>query len=176
MQLLASRIVHVGPVFAVERCEYAVGDAPSTTLIRDIVRHPGAVAVVPLLEDGSIVLIRNHRVAVDQWLWELCAGKLEAGEPPADAARRELEEETGYACEGVEKLGEFYTSPGFADELMHVFEARGLRAVPRRLEAGERIEVQSRSVDEVLAMIERGEIRDGKTIAGILLWLRRRRP
>lgn len=177
MELLASRIVHVGPVFAVERREYAVDGGPSSSpLVRDIVRHPGAVAVVPVLPDGSIVLIRNHRVAVDEWLWELCAGKLEPGEPPADAARRELEEETGFACASIEKLGEFYTSPGFADELMRVFEASGLQPIPRRLEVGERIEVEAKSVDEVLAMIERGEIKDGKSIAGIMLWLRRRRP
>lgn len=173
MRLLdAPRVVHEGPVFSVERRLYAP-DAPGSTLIRDIVRHPGAVAVVPILDDGRIVLIRNHRVAVDQWLVELCAGKLEAGEDPARAAARELEEETGHAAATITAIGSFYTSPGFADELMHVFEATGLTAVPQRLERGERITVEAHTVDALLTMIDRGEIRDGKTIAGIMLWRRR---
>ncbi|MFO0873319.1 MAG: NUDIX hydrolase [Phycisphaerales bacterium] len=175
--LAAPRIVHAGPIFSVERYELArPGGAGHEPIVRDIVRHPGAVAVVAVLDDGRLVLIRNHRIAVDAWLCELCAGKLEPGEDPADAARRELEEETGFTAGSIEKIGEFYTSPGFADELMRVYEARGLRPVPRRLQDDERIVVEIRTVAETLEMVDRGAIRDGKTIAGLLLWLRRRVP
>ena len=175
--LAAPRIVHAGPIFSVERreCPNPRG-ADRPPIVRDIVRHPGAVAVVPVLDDGRLVLIRNRRDAVDAWLYELCAGKLELGEEPAAAAGRELEEETGYVATTIEKLGEFYTSPGFADELMRVFEARGLRPAAQRLEEDERITVEIRTVDETLAMIAAGEIRDGKTLAGLLLWLRRSGP
>ncbi len=176
MQLLgAPRIVHTGPVFSVERREFVnprrTAGAP---LVRDIVRHPGAVAVIPVLDDGRLVLIRNNRIAVDAWLIELCAGKLERGEEPALAAGRELEEETGFSAARIEAVSTFYTSPGFADELMHVFEATGLTPVPRRLEDDERIEVLPLPLEDVLDKIDSGEIRDGKTIAAILQWHRRR--
>ena len=133
-------------------------------------RHPGAVTVIPVTEDGRLVMIRNWRVAVAGWLDEFCASKLERGEDPAAAAARELEEETGHAAADVRAVGTFFTSPGFADERMHVFEARGLRPVPRRLEVGEQIEVVVRAPDELERMIASGEVADGKTIGAFLLW------
>lgn len=161
--------IHQGGIFAVEQVRYR--DEAGRELTRDIVRHPGAVTVVPVLDDGRLVMIRNWRIAVAGWLDEFCAGKLERGEDPAHAAARELEEETGYCAAQVTPLGTFYTSPGFADERMHVFEARGLTPVPRRLEVGERIEVVLRSVDEVSAMIRQGRIVDGKTIGAFAQWM-----
>lgn len=160
--------IHRGHVFAVERLRYR--DEAGRELVRDIVRHPGAVTVIPVTDDGRLVMIRNWRLSVAGWLDEFCAGKLERGEDPALAAARELEEETGYAAEQVRGVGTFYTSPGFADERMHVFEARGLRPVPRRLEVGERIEVVVRSVPEVEALIADGTLVDGKTIAAFAQW------
>lgn len=157
-----------GEVFSVERLRFT--DDAGRPMTRHIVRHPGAVVVVPVLDDGRLVLIRNLRVAVGQWLREFCAGKLEAGEAPALAAARELEEETGHRAGDLRSLGSFFTSPGFADELMHAFVARGLQRVPRRLEAGEQIEVEIASVDEVESMVRDGRIRDGKTIAAFALW------
>jgi ADP-ribose pyrophosphatase len=171
--LLAPRIVHSGPVFTVERREYSAGTPGAAPIVRDVVRHPGAVAVVPITAEGRLILIRNFRVAVDEWLWELCAGKLERGEDPAAASARELEEETGFTAATITPLGRFFTSPGFADEVMHLFEARELSPVPRRLEPGERIEVEALPLERVLEMVRCGEIRDGKTIAGLFLWLRR---
>lgn len=119
-------------------------------------------------------MIRNYRVAVDENLWELPAGTLEPGEDPSRAACRELEEETGYRCGRVRRLCEFYTSPGFCNELMRVFVAEDLQFVGQRLEAGEHIEPQIVAVDQAVAMIHDGRIRDGKTIAGLLIWARSR--
>lgn len=160
--------LHQGHVFAVERLRYR--DETGREIVRDIVRHPGAVTVIPVTDDGRLVMIRNWRLSVAGWLDEFCAGKLERGEDPALAAARELEEETGHSAARVERVGTFYTSPGFADERMHVFQATGLRPVPRRLEVGECIEVVIRSVPEVEALIADGAIVDGKTIAAFAQW------
>ena len=163
----ATRILQ-GDVFGVERVEWT--DEAGRSHARHIVRHPGAVTVVPELADGRLVLIRNWRVSVQSWLVEFCAGKLEAGEAPQRAAARELEEETGYAADEVRPIGVFLTSPGFADERMHVFAARGLREVPRRLQPGERIEVLIETPETVQAWIADGRMRDGKSIAAFALW------
>ena len=163
----ATRILQ-GEVFGVERVEWT--DESGRSHARNIVRHPGAVTVVPELPDGRLVLIRNWRVSVQQWLVEFCAGKLEPGEAPQLAAARELEEETGHAAGAVTPIGTFLTSPGFADECMHVFAARDLREVPRRLQPGERIEVLRETPETVSAWIAEGRIRDGKSIAAFTLW------
>jgi len=159
---------HQGELFRVEVLRYRDDDGRSYT--REIVRHPGAVLVLPVLDDGRIVMIRNYRVAVDERLWELPAGKLEPGEPPLTAAGRELIEETGYKAGRIRKLSEFYTSPGFADERMHVFVADQLTSVERDLQPGEDIEVQTVERSKALEMIHTGELRDGKTIAALLIW------
>jgi ADP-ribose pyrophosphatase len=160
--------IHRGAVFSVERVWY-VGRS-GRELERDVVRHPGAVTVIPVLDDGRLVMIRNWRVTVERWLDEFCAGKLEPGEDPAAAAARELEEECGYRAARIDPVGRFLTSPGFADERMHVFEARSLEPVPRRLEEGEEIEVVLRTPAEVAAMIRDGRIEDGKTIGAFAQW------
>lgn len=160
--------LYQGRIFGVERIEYRGQDGGP--LARDVVRHPGAVTVIPVLSDGRLVMIRNWRIAVERWLHEFCAGKLEPGEDPAAAAARELEEETGHRAGTIRKVGEFLTTPGFADERMHVYEASTLTVVPRRLEAGEQIEVEVRSVAEAEAMIRDGRIEDGKTIAALAQW------
>lgn len=115
-------------------------------------------------------MIRNFRIAVDETLLELPAGKLEPGEKPERAARRELAEETGYDCDQVRKIGEFYTSPGFTDELMHAYVATELEESRQRLEPGETITVEVRTLSEVLELIHTGGIRDGKTIAALLMY------
>ena len=154
--------IHDGPVFAVERLVFSTERGQ---VVRDVVRHPGAVTVIGQCDDGEIVLIENHRVAVDAWLLEFCAGKREPGEAPQVSAARELREETGYEAESIEAIGRFYTSPGFADELMYVFLARGLRAVGQALEPGEAIRVRTMSPDAIDAAIDSGELIDGKSIA-----------
>ncbi|MFM1804826.1 MAG: hypothetical protein RL136_1705 [Planctomycetota bacterium] len=173
-------VTHRGPVFSVERLRVPI-EGGDGVRIRDVVRHPGAVAVIAQRDDGALVLVRNRRVAVDRWLVEFCAGKLEPGpasqggrEDPALAAARELEEETGYRASRIESLGWFYTSPGFADERMHVFLATGLVPVPQRLEPGEELEVVVMDEPSLREAIVRGEVVDGKTLGAYLLWTLRR--
>lgn len=143
------------------------------TRVAQVVRHPGAVVIVPILPDGRVVLIRNWRASVQESLCECPAGTIEAGEPPAACAPRELEEETGYSAERFVSLGSFYTTPGLTDEVMHAFAATGLRHVGQRLEPDETIEVHPVSSVEALAMIARGELRDAKSMLAILLAERR---
>ncbi|HEY2415236.1 MAG TPA: NUDIX hydrolase [Pirellulaceae bacterium] len=137
------------------------------TKTREIVRHPGACVIVPLLDDGRVCLIRNWRVAVNQTLIELPAGTLEPPEPPEKTAARELIEETGYRAKKIEFLHAFFLSPGILDEKMHLYLATGLTAGETAREEGEEIENWLVPWDEAIAMIFRGEIRDAKTIVGL---------
>ena len=137
---------------------------------RSVIRHPGAVLIIPVLENGRMVMIRNWRVALGRAIWEFPAGTLELDEPPLVSAGRELTEETGYTAESINVLGSFYTSPGFADELMHVFVATGLSPGPQQLEPHEEIIVESRSWDELNTMVTDGALVDGKSIAAMQLW------
>ncbi len=162
------KVMHTGPVFRVERHIRTGSDGSSVHT--DIVRHPGAVAVVPILDTGRLVMIHNHRISVEKPLLEFCAGKLEPGEDPEAAAVRELEEECGYHAEDISPLGWFYTSPGFTDEKIFLFQARTLSPVPQRLQPDERIEVVEHEPHEVESAILGGQLRDGKTIASFYLW------
>lgn len=138
--------------------------------VRETVQHPGAVVILPLLDDGRVCLIRNYRVAVDRTLIELPAGTLEPGEDPAETARRELLEETGYQAANIEPLLKFYMSPGILNERMHAYVATSLTPGPLRLEAGEEIEPLVVPWPEALAMIRRGEIEDAKSLAAMLFY------
>ena len=163
------RTTHRGRLLTVDVLSWT--DAHGRAVEREVVHHPGAVLVVPRLDDERLVLVRNERVAVQRRLLEFPAGTLEPGEDPRDAASRELEEETGYRPGRVRALGEFYTSPGFCDELMRVFAADELEPVGQKLEPGENLEVEVIARSEVMAMIGDGRIRDGKTIAALLMWI-----
>ncbi len=142
---------------------------------REIVRHPGACVLVPLLDDGSVCLIRNFRISVNETLIELPAGTLEQNEPPHMTAERELIEETGYRAAKIELLHAFFLSPGILDEKMHLYLATGLRAGETAREEGEEIENLVVPWAEAMEMVFRGEIKDAKTIVG-LLWVDRQRP
>jgi ADP-ribose pyrophosphatase len=149
--------------------------APSgKTKTRELIRHPGACVIVPLLNDGRICLIRNWRIAVNQTLIELPAGTLEPPEPPEKTAYRELIEETGYRAVKIELLHAFYLSPGILDEKMHLYLATGLTEGESAREEGEEIENCLVAWDDAIAMIFRREIQDAKTIVG-LLWVDRLR-
>jgi ADP-ribose pyrophosphatase len=142
---------------------------------REVVRQPGSVATLPVLDDGRVVLVRQYRYAVGTDVWELPAGRRDPGETPGQAARRELEEEAGLSSSRLDPLLEFWTTPGFCDEVMHLFRATGLEAIPARPDEDERIELARFTLEEALAMISRGEIREGKTLVALLLEERRRR-
>jgi len=139
---------------------------------REVVVHPGAVVVLPVLPDGGVVLIRNYRYAVSESLLELPAGTLERGEEPINCAGRELIEETGYTAGRIKPIGSFFTSPGILSERMYAFAAYDLRAGKQQLEEGEQIELHSTAWDDVIDMIHSGTIRDAKTIAAVLMFER----
>lgn len=137
---------------------------------REIIRHPGAVVLLPILDDGRVVLIRNYRLSIDQPLIELPAGTLEPGEDPLETAHRELAEETGYRARSVELLTAFFASPGILDEKMRLYLATGLEPGPRELQAGEEIELMPVPWKEALAMAGDGRIQDAKTLVGLLFY------
>lgn len=140
-------------------------------VIREVVHHPGGVVAVPVLEDGSLLLIRQFRYPLQKYILEFPAGKLDSGQSPLDTMRRELEEETGCQAKVLRYEFSFHTSPGFCDEIIHFFFASGLTYVAQRLEEGEHITLERYTLEECLDMIGTGEIADGKTILG-LLWYR----
>jgi ADP-ribose pyrophosphatase len=144
---------------------------------RDIVRHPGAVSVVPLHDDGTVSLVRQYRAAIDGELLEIPAGKRDVdGEAPDITAGRELAEEVGLAAERLDLLAEFYNSPGFADERAFIYLGTGLRACETDLQGIEEqhMTVERVRLDDVLGLISSGEITDAKTIIGLTLTLLRR--
>lgn len=141
--------------------------------------HPGAVVVLPLLEGGrQVVLIRNYRHAIERELWELPAGLLDRpDEEHSLAARRELEEETGYQAGAIRELGRFYTSPGVLTELIRAYVASDLKKTKQRLGPTEKITVEIVEFDEAIRMIRDGRIEDAKTIVALLMWnLEQRNP
>ncbi|MBI1823105.1 MAG: NUDIX hydrolase [Nitrospirae bacterium] len=133
----------------------------------EFIRHPGAAAVVPLTEDGNVVLIYQYRYAAGGYLYEIPAGKLHSGEDPLECAKRELKEETGYEAETFQKLLSFLTTPGFCDEVIHIYLAESLTLGSQNLEESEVLEVKKMPLDKALEMIKTGQIQDGKTIIGL---------
>ena len=135
----------------------------------EIVRHPGAAAVAALDADGAVTLLEQYRHAVGGYLWEVPAGKLDQGEAPRACAERELREEAGLVAGRLEHVGSIVTCPGFCDEVIHLFVATDLTEVPQALGADEVImSIRAVPLAEALAMIERGEIRDAKTVAALV--------
>jgi ADP-ribose pyrophosphatase len=136
---------------------------------REVVCHPGSVVIVPHLPDGRLILVRQYRHAVRQSMWELVAGGMEPGETARQSARRELREETGFHARTIKPLIEFYPSPGILSEKMHLVEAWDLTPSKGEPDADERIETGFFSIKEVINMVKRNKIHDGKTLIGILL-------
>ncbi len=134
---------------------------------REIVEHPGGVAIVGITDENEILLVKQYRKAVDRVLLELPAGKIEVNEEPKETAFKELKEETGYSTENLEYLLEFYTSPGFSTEKVYIFLAENMEKGEQELESGEYIKVESYKIDDLIKMIKKGEIIDSKTIIGI---------
>jgi ADP-ribose pyrophosphatase len=159
--------------FRVVRRRYRSADGREH--VHESVQHPGAVAIVPMVDDQRVCLIRNVRTAVGQTLIELPAGTLEPNEPPLETARRELSEETGYEAARIEPVCQFFMSPGILNERMHLFVATGLTPGSPHRESGEEIDNLVVRWDEALAMCRRGEIQDAKSLVGILLYDQMRR-
>jgi ADP-ribose pyrophosphatase len=134
-----------------------------------VVEHPGAVAILPVFDDGDVLLIRQFRPSIGRELYEIPAGTLEPGERPLATARREIVEETGYRAERWQKLAEFYTAPGFCTELMHLFVARDLSPARAPGDADEIIRTARMPLARALELARRGRVRDAKSLVG-LLW------
>ena len=137
------------------------------TVDLEMVRHPGAAAVVPLKDDDTVILIRQFRHAVGGFIYEIPAGKLHTGEDPTVCAARELEEEIGYRAGRLDLLSSIYTAPGFTDEVIHIYKATELRAGRQHLDRDEVLEVIEMPLSEAIRMIETGVIRDAKSIVGL---------
>jgi ADP-ribose pyrophosphatase len=172
-RVLSSQVSYRGPVFSVTTDD--VLEPGGIRARRDVVRHSGSVVVLALEESVSeqrVLLEWQYRHAAQGFLWELPAGRVDEGEPELAAAKRELLEETGYTASQWKKILHFYVSPGFLDETMSIYLARGLRAGMAQPEEDEKIALRFFPLSRALRMARRGVIRDAKTIAGIL-WLAR---
>jgi ADP-ribose pyrophosphatase len=171
MTLVSTERIYTGKVVNLDLDTVRLPDGSTGKL--EMVRHPGASAVVPLLDeprsaDPRVLLIRQFRHAADDFIWEIPAGRLDAGESPEACARRELEEETGMRARRLEPLTTIYTTPGFTDERIHLFLAEGLEPGPEHREADEFMEPHTLRWSEVLRLVESGEIVDGKTLVCLL--------
>ncbi|MDC2863583.1 NUDIX hydrolase [Bacillus sp. BP-3] len=172
MSNLEERTVATEPIFDGRVIKVRVDEVVlpnGETSKREIVKHPGAVAIIAITDDEKIVLVEQYRKAMEKELVEIPAGKLEQGEKPEVTAIRELEEETGYICENMELITSFYTSPGFADEIVYVYEATGLKKKEDKadLDEDEFVELMEVSLEEALQLIKEQRIHDAKTMFAI---------
>jgi ADP-ribose pyrophosphatase len=167
-KIVTSKVVFKGRVFGVRR--ETVLEPGRVEVTREIVTHPGAVVVLPVFPDGRILMIRQYRHAVRQYLWELVAGSKDHGESFASGARRELLEETGYTARKMRKLLDVFPTPGFLTENMVIFLAEGLKAGKAQPEADEKIVMRIFSLPEIESWIRAGKIRDAKSVVGILYY------
>ena len=160
---LSSQKIFTGKVISLQVDEVELPDGKTSK--REIIKHPGAVAVIAITDDRKIVMVEQYRKAMERSLVEIPAGKLEPGEEPLKTAKRELEEETGYVCERMEHVISFYTSPGFADELVHVYVAHQLskKEDAASLDEDEFVEVIELTLEEAQQYIEEEKIYDAKT-------------
>nr|WP_312576282.1 NUDIX hydrolase [Sedimentibacter sp.] len=138
---------------------------------REIVEHKGASAVIAINDENELILVKQYRKAVEDFLFELPAGKINVAEEPRECALRELKEETGYEAKMITKVYEIYSTPGFSNEKIYLFRAEGLTYTATNFDEDEEIEVINISKDQAKKMLETGKITDGKTLVGILFWL-----
>ncbi len=168
LRVLSSKTVYRGGIvhLKVDRVVEPGGIAAK----REVVCHAGSVVILPHLDDGRVLLVRQYRYATRKWLWELVAGGIEPGETPREAARRELREETGYRARTLKLLFNFYSSPGFLTERMTLVEARGLSKSKAEPEPDENLKLGRFTRAQLRKMIRTKIIQDAKTLVG-LLWL-----
>ncbi len=169
-QVLSSQTIYAGKVFGIRRDEVIEPSGVRTT--REMITHPGSVVVLPVLPDGKVLLIQQYRHAAKQYLWELVAGRIDEGETAREAAERELKEETGYGAKSLEMFLEFFPTPGFLEEEMFLFLAEGLTPGKASPEDDEKIIARAYDHKQLEGMLRKKKLRDAKTIAGILYYLR----
>lgn len=171
MKVIDTEAIFAGRIFSVNLETHVLPDGRAAKF--EMVRHPGGAAVLPVLADGRVVLLRQFRPAAAGVIWEIPAGRLEPGESPADCVARELMEEAGYRAGRLERLGELLPAVGFCTERIHLFLAFELVPVPQAPEPDEYLEVVPLPAAEALMLIDRGEIPDAKTQLALLLAARR---
>ncbi|MFD1675092.1 NUDIX domain-containing protein [Alicyclobacillus fodiniaquatilis] len=166
---IAEETIFTGRVVQLKKLTVGLPNGKTST--REVIIHPGAVAVLAEPEENHVLLVQQYRKACERVLWEIPAGKLEANEAPDDAAKRELAEETGYAAARLQKIHTFFTSPGFANEVLHVYYAADLEQGELNLDEDEFVETTLVSREQVESMLTSGEIADAKTLVALLWWL-----
>lgn len=166
----SSKVVFSGRVFEIEQLEMTMPNGVETT--REILKHPGAVCMVPVTAEGNILMVTQYRAAVGTRLLELPAGTLEVGEAPLECAGRELQEEVGHEAANIEPLGGFYVAPGYTSEYIHLFVCKDLSPAVLPGDEDEDIEIRNVSIEQALAHIENGVIHDAKSVIGILRYAR----
>ena len=164
---LKTETIYQARVFRLCRETVSLPNGVTTTL--DVIRHPGSSAIVPLLSDDQVVMIKQYRHSLRKYLWEIPAGTLNPGEDFLQCARRELKEEAGYQADHFEKLTEILPAPGYSDEVIEIFLASDLRPAPQSLDQDEVLEVALLPLDKTLAMIRDGRIQDAMSIIGLFL-------
>ena len=167
--------LHEGRVFNLVKENYTLDNGVTSHM--DFIQHPGAAAMVPMLNNGEVVLIKQYRHAIREFIWEIPAGTLDPDESPITCARRELIEEIGYSATDWHQLGTITPLPGCSDERIHIFMASDLKPAEQHLDDDEMINVHKMNLSEALQMILAGEISDGKTISGLFLafnWLKKK--
>ncbi len=165
-KVISTETIYEGKIFDVKIAEIREGESEYK---REIVEHNGSAVIVPVFADKTIALVKQYRHAAQKYLLEIPAGTLEKGENPETGARRELEEEIGVTAKNIEKLTEFYVSPGFLTEKMHVFLATDLTETQQNLEEDELIEIEKITFEQAFEKIKNGEIEDAKTMVGLIL-------
>jgi ADP-ribose pyrophosphatase len=172
VRVVSHRRVYDGKILSLDVDE--IQEEGGAKGLREVVRHHGSAAALTVDADGRLVLVRQYRHPVGQSLWEVPAGLLEKGESPEDAIRREIEEEVGRRAGEIERLAVLYPTPGFCDEVVHLFRATRLTETPVRPDDDEVLEVKWFTLDEARELLRAGDVRDGKTVAAILLESERR--
>ncbi len=163
--------VHQGKIFSLISENVTLDNGVTTNL--EFVEHPGATAIVPFLNESRVLLLKQYRHALKNYIWEIPAGTLDPGESPMSCARRELIEETGYSADQWQKLGEITPVPGYSNERIHLYLAFGLKPDRQQLDKDEIIKVHEIEFKAAVEMIERGEIQDAKSITGLFWALNR---
>lgn len=166
-KVIERRTIFDGEIITVERD--VILDVRGNEAVREVVRHPGGAGGLPLFDDGTVALVRQYRHPAGRDLLEIPAGRIEPGESPESCAAREIEQEIGFRPGRIDKLVEFYSTPGFCEEKLHVYLATDLEPVGQQLDHDEHLEIVRLSLADALAMAESGEIEDSKTLIALLL-------